>query len=54
MYIVTEKCLLASLPVNEVAYFEEKKKAVRYKNKLHKEMNTHSLYKAFKFKVIKG
>ena len=53
MYVVTEKCLVAFLPVNYVAYFEQKKEAVRFKNNLQKEMNTDRLYKAFKFKVVK-
>ena len=53
MYVVTEKCLVAFLPVNNIAYFEQKKQAVRFKNQLSKEMNTHKYYKAFKYKVIK-
>ena len=51
--VVTEKCLVAFLQVNYVAYFEQKKEAVRFKNNLQKEMNTDKLYKAFKFKVVK-
>ena len=54
MYIVTEKCLVAIMPVTLVAEFTEKKKAVRFKNRLSASMNTHNLYTGFKYKVIKA
>ena len=53
MYQVQEKCLVANIPTEVIKTFVIKKDAVNYKNKLHKERNTHHLYRSFKYKVAK-
>lgn len=54
MYYLIQQCLLFNDKPIIVKQFKSKKHATKLKHQLHRENNTHPVYRVFKYRVVKS